>query len=150
MSTEIQIEAHRALREAQRRYTYFLLAAAGAAFAFAVNQTQGMPLSLSQVPLGFAVAAWGLSFFYGCRHLAYVSSNLYANVELLNVESGQHPEVGNHPDYIAAASQGIRSAFEKNADRANRFGQWQFGLLIVGSVLYLAWHVWEMYILSAA
>ncbi len=146
MPTEAEIEIHRALREAQGKYTYFLLAAAGAAIALAVNQTQGLSLSWSQIPLGLAVTAWGLSFFCGCRRLGYVSSNLSANVELLRVESGQHPQFGNHPDRIAAASEGIRAAFEKNADSANRFGQWQFRFLIAGGVLYVAWHVWEMYL----
>lgn len=75
-----------------------------------------------------------------------MSSNLYANIELLRVESGQHPQVGDHPDHIDAASQGIRAAFEKNADTANSFGQWQFRFLITGGVLYVAWHVWEMYL----
>ena len=108
MPTEAEIEIHRALREAQGRYTYFLLAAAGAAIALAVNQTQGLSLSWSQIPLGLAITAWGLSFFCGCRRLGYVSS--------------------------------------KNADSANRFGHWQFRLLIAGGVLYVAWHVWEMYL----
>ena len=130
MPTEAEIEIHRALREAQGRYTYFLLAAAGAAIALAVNQTQGLSLSWSQIPLGLAITAWGLSFFCGCRRLEYVSSNLYANAELLRVESGQHPQFGNHSDYIAATSEGLRAAFEKNADSANRFGHWQFRLLV--------------------
>ena len=146
MPTEAELEIHRALREAQGRYTYFLLAAAGAAIALAVNQTQGLSLSWSQIPLGLAITAWGLSFFCGCRRLEYVSSNLYANAELLQVESGQHPQLGNHPDYIAEASEGLRGAFKKNAYSANRFGHWQFRLLIAGGVLYVAWHVWEMYL----
>ena len=47
-------EVYRALREAQNRYTYFLLAAAAAAISLVLNQTQSAPLRLSQIPLGFA------------------------------------------------------------------------------------------------
>ena len=75
-------EVYRALRQAQDKYTYFLLAAAGAAIALAVNQTQGAAMAWSQVPLAAGVLSWCLSFFFGCRHLAYVNSTLYANAEL--------------------------------------------------------------------
>lgn len=85
--TGAQVEVYRALREAQTRYTYFLLAAAGGGIALSVSQTQGAVLSWSQSPLGGAVLAWGLSFFFGCLHLGYVVSNLYANAELLRVAS---------------------------------------------------------------
>ena len=99
--------------------------------------------------LGFAVLMWGLSFYFGCRHLAYISSSLYSNAELLRVESGAHPEVGGHPQIVAAASAGIRRALESNADLANRLGLWQFRLLVAGAVVYVLWHIWLMYLRTA-
>ncbi len=143
---EPEIEVYRALREAQGKYTYFLLAAVGAAIALAVNQTQGAAMAWSQLPLAAGVVSWGLSFFFGCRHLAYVSSTLYANAELLRVESGQHPETGTHPQMMAAASAGIRQAIESNSKRANRLGHLQFRFLVAGAVLYIVWHALEMYL----
>ncbi len=142
--SETAREVYRALRQAQDKYTYFLLAAAGAAIALAVNQTQGAAMAWSQVPLAAGVLSWGLSFFFGCRHLAYVNSTLYANAELLKVESGEHPEFGGDPQMMAAASEGIRQAIESNSDRANRLGHLQFRFLIAGAVLYIAWHALEM------
>lgn len=105
MSEEIR-EVYRQLRLAQEKYVYFLLAAAGAAIGFALSQTHDSVLSRSQLPLGAAVLCWGLSFFFGCRHLAYVSSTLYANAELLKVEGGQHPEVGRHPQLRTGRERG--------------------------------------------
>jgi len=142
-------EIHRALREAQSKYTYFLLAAAGAAIALAVNQTQGATMTWYQIPLGVGVLSWGLSFFFGCRHVAYVNSALYANAVLLQVQSGQHPEVGIHPQKMAAASEGVRQAIESDSERANHLGNLQFRLLIAGAVLYVVWHVLEMYFRSS-
>lgn len=89
---------------------------------------------------------WGLSFFWGCRHLAYVSSTLYANATLYEVQGGRHPKTGQHPGMIAAASERLRAAMESNSERGNRFAQRQFRLLIAGAVLYVAWHVLAMYI----
>jgi hypothetical protein len=139
-----QIELSRQLRTAQDKYIYFLLAASSAGVALAINQTRDALISWSMVPLGFAVLAWGLSFFFGCRHLAFVASNLYANFDLLKVQSGLHPAAGTHPEVIAAAAEGIRSAIESNSREASRLARWQFRSLIVGALFYLCWHITEM------
>lgn len=133
-------------RTAQDKYAYFILAAAGAAIGFAITRTGEMPLAWSQVPLALAIVAWGLSFFFGCRYIAYVQSTLYANSELLRVREGRHPLAGINPQAIAAASAGITSAMESNNNRASFFADLQFNLLIGGGVLYVAWHVLEMYL----
>lgn len=74
------------LRSIQDKYTYFLLAAAGAAIGLALTQTKGLSLNWSQFPLGLAVLNWGLSFFFGCRQLTSVSSGLYANAGLIKIQ----------------------------------------------------------------
>lgn len=146
MTNENEREVYRALREAQTRYTYFMLAAAGAAIALALKQTETATLAGSQAPLAIAVLCWGMSFFAGSRNLAYVGSTLFANLELLRVERGGHPELGQDPQMIAAASGGIREAIESNSERANQLGHWQFQLLVAGAVAFVAWHIWEMYL----
>lgn len=144
MSSEQQIELHRQHRTSQDKYTYFLLAAAASAVALTVNRTEGMVLHWSMLPLGIAVICWGLSFYFGCRHLGYVSSNISANYKLLQVEAGEDPEIGHHPEMIEAASQGIRQAIESNSEHANFLGHWQFRMLIAGALFYLGWHIAEM------
>jgi len=141
MANDNLLEVYRQLRIAQDKYTYFLLAAAGAAIALAINQTQDSTLTWSQLPLAAAVLCWGLSFFFGCRHLAYVSSTLYANAELIKVESGDHPDLGKHPQLMSAASEGIRQAINDNSESANSFSHWQFRFLVTGALFYIAWHV---------
>jgi len=132
-------------RTAQDKYTYFLLAAVGAAVAFALTQTRDAALVRSHALLGGALALWALSFILGCRQLQYVQSNLYANGELLAVKSSLHPKVPAHPDYIRAASEGIRDAMTTNADRAAWSGRWQFRSFVAGALLYIAWHILQMY-----
>jgi hypothetical protein len=141
MTDATRLEVYRAHREAQNRYTYFVLAAAGAAIAFAITKTEGLPLAWRQGWVGAAVLCWGLSFFFGCRHLNYISSSLYANAELLTIQAGEHRLTGQRPEMIKAASQGIIAAIESNGEKANRFAKWQFRLLIAGSLFYVAWHV---------
>jgi hypothetical protein len=148
MASTEQLEVYRALRESQGKYTYFLLAAVGAAVGFALSQTKETALCLSQIPLGIAVVLWGLSFYLGCRNISYVNSLLYANSEMLRIESGQHPEVGTHPQMVGAASEGIREAMDHNAKKANTMGNWQFSTLIAGAIFYIFWHIVEMHLRS--
>jgi len=134
-------------REEQKKYTYFLLATSGAAIGFAVNQTQSSALTWSQIPLGFAVLCWGLSFFFGCRHVQYVVSNLFANLALFKVQRGEHPNLeSNSLEERKIASQGIREAMESNSNEANRYFKKQFRFLIIGAVLFIVWHILEMFL----
>jgi len=144
MSREALYEVYRQHRVAEDKYTYFLLAAAGAAIALAVNQTSSSGIALSQIPLAVAVFSWALSFFFGCRRLSYISSILYANFSLLQVEGGEDPVVGLSPQRQQAAADGIRSAVEANLKRVQRHARMQFSFLLIGAVMYVAWHVIEM------
>lgn len=146
MASDDQLEVYRQLRTSQDKYIYLLLAASGAAIALAVNQTQSLSLGWSQLPLGAGVLLWGLSFFFGCQHLGYVSSTLFANAELLKIEGGTHPQIGNHPQLMSAASEGIRQAIETNSNRASRYARMQFGAFILGAICYIAWHIYEMWL----
>src|SRR5688572_26807755 len=112
--TESEIELFRHHREAQLRYTYFLLAAAASGIAFSVRVTEEATLQWLLLPIGVAVLSWALSFFHGCRYLQYVESITYSNVELLKVQRGEHASVGNVAWKMVAASEGISAAMEAN------------------------------------
>lgn len=142
--SEMKSQMANQLHEAQAKYTYFLLAVAASAIAFAIQKTSGCHLDWSMLPLGLAVFSWAVSFFAGCRNRAYFSSTLYANLALLDLRDGSHPESPSHPDAVAAACEGVQRAAEQNSSSANFWGHLQFRLLVAGAVLFLTWHVLEM------
>jgi hypothetical protein len=144
VSQETLHEVFRQYRTAEDKYTYFLLAAAGAGIAFAVNRTSGSGILPSQIPLAAAVLSWAMSFFFGCRQVLYVKSNLFANFNLLQVESGEHPEIGHAQAHQQAAAEGIREAMKFNAKRAGGHATRQFTFLVLGAAMYVAWHVLDM------
>ncbi len=146
MPDENYRELYKAHLAENQRLVYFLLAADGAAIGLALNQTQSAPIVWSQIPLALAVICWGLSFFFGIRYLQYRLSNLYANLTLLEVQSGQYQESGNNPQLIDAMSNGIREAMKFNEKRASIFFFLHYRLLILGAILYIAWHILEMYL----
>jgi hypothetical protein len=146
MATDQRLEIYRQHRTAQDKYIYFLLAAAGAAIALAMHQTQDAKLSLSQIPLGVAVGLWGLSFFFGCRHLIYASLVLHDNSTLLQVQAGENPLSRRDPERITASIEILRGIIEKHSSKASWFARLQFNSLIFGAVCYLVWHIYEMWL----
>ena len=144
MSSEKQIEVYRQFTALQEKYDYFLMAVAGAAIAFAVHRTSGMFLNWSMVLLGIAVILWAISFLAGCRRRNYIGSNLFANLDLLRIQNGEHPKTGAHPIKIEAASQGIYNALEHNSNCASFWANIQLYSLIIGALFFVAWHVVSM------
>jgi hypothetical protein len=145
----IRQHLHAQLTQAQSKHTYFLLAVSASAVALAVHQTEARALAISLIPLGLAVLSWAGSFYCGCMQLSYVAATLRANAALFEVQAGNHPQIGHDVQRMAAASDGIREAAESNAANAGRYHNSQFRLLLLGAILYIAWHVLEMALRTA-
>jgi len=126
----------------QEKYTYFLLAAAASALAFAVQKTAGLTINWWLLPAAVAALFWGVSFFFGCKNLIWVQTAIYANYNLLSLKRGVHPEQPPHPQL---AISGVEKALDSNAKKAQFYAKWQFRCLVLGGVFFLAWHVLEMY-----
>lgn len=145
---ESELEVYRQSRQGQDKYTYFLLAAVGASIAFALNQTKGEALQPSHWPLGLAVFSWAASFFMGCRRLHAFEAVLNLNQQLIRVQKGTH-ELLEHPAEIPIAAKAMKKHLNAENDKVGSRGRWQFRLLLLGAVLYIGWHTWEMYLRAA-
>jgi hypothetical protein len=132
------------LHEAQGKYVYFLLAAAGSGIALAVQRTAGEHLRWSMVPLGLAVVCWGYSFFAGCRNRQRVQSHLFNNASILQILSGEDPEVPDNPVVRVEVVGLLKRAMDKDSEAVHKWYIRQFRFLVVGAVLYVVWHVIEM------
>jgi hypothetical protein len=137
-----KLELLRLHRAASDKYVYFLLAASGAAIAFALNQTNDAALSRSQIPLAVAVLCWGLSFFFGCLQLSESARLTHENYQFIRLQRGEHPDFPSDPQLIAEIGKSLRQRVEQSG----RYAVWQFLLLIAGALFYMAWHGIEMYL----
>jgi hypothetical protein len=141
---ETSVEMFFRYREDQDKYSYFLLAAAGSALAFAVQKTSGLTLRWNMIALGAAALAWILSFYFGCRRLLTSQEALRANYHYFQMgeETDSRyktlPEYGEVRDEILDKVQGLNN-------KAGRYLSRQFQWLIVGAVLFIVWHVWDMF-----
>ncbi len=132
------------LHDEQSKYTYFVLAAAASCIALVVQRTTGLSLKWTQLPVAFAVVAWGASFWAGCYNRAYFNTTVFANIAYLQLAHGSHPNQPRHPDMVKAAMEGVSAAAERNSAAGNRWGKWQFRMFITGGLLFLCWHIVEM------
>jgi hypothetical protein len=146
MADDIRTAIYNAHMEGKAKFTYFLLAAAGACIAFAVNQTQNAALTWSEMPLAGALLCWCLSFSFGCFYLQRISMIQYDNLDLFRVQGGQHPMVGGDRQMMNRAGQILKKDMERNSSRGTSYSRWQFGMLISGALLYIAWHILAMYL----
>lgn len=141
-------ELYKQSRTIQDKFTYFLLAVAASAIAFSIQKISDRIITESLMLLGVALLFWGISFYFGCLNIKYVSSTIYANYGLIQTKNGKNKEIPNNQQYIAAAAEGIESAMQSNAQKAGKYSNWQFKMLIWGAIAYITWQVIEMLIRS--
>ena len=134
MTDDTRMQLQEAHREALDKYTYFLLAGAGAAIGFALNQTHDVTLSWSKLPLGVAVLCWGLSFYFGCRHTSMVIEVIHRTYHFESMRPRLDP----------TTVEEILYQRNNYARKAGRNQVRQFGFLIAGAVLYIFWQILEM------
>jgi hypothetical protein len=135
-------ELHKAHQSGQERHVYFLLAAAGAAVAFASQKTEGQALSLWLVPLGAAVLSWAASFYYGCKAVDWSHTTMRREIYLLQAREQNAAFEGteDHHKLFDAHFKSLDDAIAK----WSHFYRWQFRLLVIGGVWFCAWRVTEL------
>lgn len=144
--SEIQFSIQQEFRDKQEKYVNYIIAISVSAIGFSVYKTENHLLSCSLIPLGFAVACWGGSIYFGLKFLKYVIATLYANNGYFEIIKGRDPSVGSHPEFIKAGVEGFREAMQINSGRMKRYIAWQSYLFYMGITAFLVWHVLEMYL----
>ena len=145
---EIQKEIQRQFRQQQEKYVYYILALTVSAIGFGIYKTSGLPLKWSQIPLGLSVICWSISIFFGLNFLKYVIGNLYLNNEYFEILAGINPDFGNTTWQIEANIEGLKLAMKSDEKTAEKYFDWQGKLFYIGVVLFILWHILEMYLLS--
>jgi hypothetical protein len=130
-------KAHHAGHE---RYAYFLLAAAGAAVAFAVQKTEGVALSWWLAPVAVATLFWGLSFFFGCKAVWWSQAILRSEIYIARTRSDD----GLSEEQKRQSISNHWLALDPKLAKAALYANLQFWLLFAGGVLFCLWHVAEI------
>jgi uncharacterized membrane protein YtjA (UPF0391 family) len=146
--SELQIEIQKQYRQQQEKLVYYIIALSVSAIGFSIYKTTGQSLKVVQIPLGLAVICWAISIFCGLKFLKYVISNLYANNEYFEIKKGNNINVGNTPNAIDIAVKAYKTAMNINQNRMKNFFKYQSLLFYIGMILFIVWHLLEMYFLN--
>ena len=128
----------------QEKYTYFMVAVAGACIAYAIEKAIGVPLTLYLSLLALSVLCWSISFYCGCKCANTVQALIRANANLLSLYAGNHESQPDQPELLAAAIRGVRSAIDTNMNRAKLLNDWQFRFFVIGGVYFVGWRITEI------
>ena len=142
------LELFRLHRADQSKYVYFILAAAAGGIALAVRMTADATLHWSLAPLAAAVVFWGLSFYHGCRNLQSVQEVTAKNAQQLKMARGDDPVVGRDPAMRAVATDAMKEIIDQEITATGRHYVRQFRYLVAGAVLFIGWHVLQIYLRS--
>ncbi|WP_298248399.1 hypothetical protein [uncultured Christiangramia sp.] len=138
-------EVENLFRQRQEKLTYYIIALTVTSIGFSIYNTNNVPLSYTQIPLAIAIGCWGFSVFCGIQFLKYILSNLFAESSYYDIIAGHHPELGNDPEKIKNAIIGLTKATKINAERGQNYSKWHYRLFYSGIILFLLWHIIEMY-----
>lgn len=128
----------------QEKYTYFMIAAAGACIAYAVEKAIGVPLTLYLSFLTLSVLCWSASFYCGCKCANTVQALIRANANLLSLNAGIHESQPKEPELLEAAIRGIQRAIDTNMVHSKSYNDWQFRLFVAGGVMFVGWRITEI------
>ncbi len=145
---ENQKEIQKQFRQQQEKYVYYILALTVSAIGFGIYKTTGLPLKWSQIPLALSVICWSISIFFGLNFIKYVIDSLYMNNEYFEISAGRHPDYGNTKWQIEANIEGLKLAMKSKEKTTEKYFDWQGKLFYVGVVLFILWHILDMYLLS--
>ncbi len=149
---------------AEDKYVYFLLAAAGAAIAYAMQRTNDAKLDGWNWLIVGAFLCWAASFFAGCRNRRHRFGGAMQHLFSRGIRLGMRAEtmrLAMRAETISNAKRERLSELSEEADSlAKRFHElgrsaarsaqlWfdlQFGLLVSGAFIFFSWHLVGMFL----
>jgi hypothetical protein len=140
-----RLELQKQFRQKQEKYVYYVIALSVASIGFIVNQTKGETLNFYQIPAGLAILSWTYSVYCGLNFMKYIISTLFANDSYLAILEGNHPDAGKDSIKQELAAKGTMEAIKFNSKKAMKLFKSQNLFFIVGMILFLIWHVLEMF-----
>ena len=136
-------------REQRTKFVYYIIALCVTSIGFALYRTIGQALTLVQIPLAMALIGWGFSIFSGFRFITISHNTISTNLAYLRVEEETHPDVPrNDPNIKKKFRDKLVDRIESNMALTEKLLSRQQLLFYAGIVLFVTWHILEMYMVT--
>lgn len=139
--SEIQKELRLQFRQQQEKFVYYIIALSVSAIAFSIYRTNGEHLKYTQISLALAVLSWGISIYCGINFLKYSISILYNNNSYyeLKFDKTENTEIKN------IKLEAMKTGMLESVETSSKYFKWQGRLFYIGMILFIVWHITEMY-----
>lgn len=137
------LELYKIFDASEQKYTYYLLAIAASAIAFALYRTQDRGVQSGMIWLLIAVLLWGISFVCGCCRFHCQHYSMTLNLRYFLKSAGRINETPfDDSDQLSIPI--ILERVKKLHKTESLLFRFQFYLLVTGSLSFIVWHVVEM------
>ena len=114
----------------QNKFVYYILAINAACIAFTINFAKDVNITCHEIPLGFAILFWGISFYSGIVQVENTEVSIQANIKKLEAASkGQEPS-----DYIKSESN-------RTIKKGVKYRKYQNWCILIGALCFIIWYV---------
>lgn len=138
----ISIDFEKAHIASQEKYSYFLLAAAGAAIAFCLQKIENLSPSWWISPVLIALLCWTISFIFGCKNIVYHQSILRTEIYIGRIKETSESELSNDQKRQSISNH-VKKMDEKLEEYAF-YTKWQFLFLIAGGIALSSSYIIDM------
>lgn len=138
-----QNEIQNQYRAQQEKYLYYIIALSVAAIGFSIHITLGQKLMYSHILLGLSIICWAASCHFGINSILYAINHLGQNDLLFSASQGVF---GSDPSTKMKARDIITARMDDLASKIHESGKWQLRLFYFGGIIFIIWHVLEMYL----
>lgn len=126
------MEFEKAHIASQEKYSYFLLAAAGAAIAFCLQKIDDLSLSWWMSPIVMALLCWTSSFIFGCKNIVHHQSILRTEIYIARIQETPESELAR--DKKRQSISNHATEMDKKLEKYAFYTKWQFLIFITGGV----------------
>ncbi len=131
-----QKELWKQIQTSQNKYTYFLMAIAASAIAFAFKQVDDRVMEYVLIPLGISIILWALSFYFGCEIIKLVHGEMFFKF---------HSNFKKTDDYKKTmVKMNEEESQETEFKLVEHINKLQLRFFIFGTIFYLVWQFIEM------
>jgi hypothetical protein len=140
MSADIEIK--KLLTQGNEKRTYYVIALCVTAIGFSVITTIDSSLSLSQIPLLLSIICWGFSIFCGMELTKLSLKHLWANAKYFEISA----DYNNNPEVNKILLKLGKKKASEGEVNASQYKRNQERLFYIGIILFITWHILEMYL----
>jgi len=146
---KIQLELFNKSKEQQIKYVYYLVALSVSAIGYSIYRSVGHPFNALLILWALPLFSWSFSIYLGLFFLRKSIYNIDTDMKYIHLQksiaNNLEPDAKN---IVLRMSIDVELEQSQNLKAERRYFKWQTQLFFLGILLFIIWHLTEIYISS--